>query len=511
VGLRRVNKVVAQQPPLVVDRHLVDARPLHTVLHRLRSDVFVYGTTLAVPKLLAILTVPVYTRRLARAEYGALQVAMATALVLAPIFTLGMDASLSYFFFSKGRDGSVVRRDVVSSVLQIRVAWGLAVLLGALAFLWYSAGASGAAFRWYLLIAACGAFLEQLSSQAADVFRLLHRPFAYGVTTGLQAVGGAALGLLLAVGLGWGVTGAVLGTASAAALTGACAWFRLRALVGMTERQTLWWPRILKFGIPMVPAGLGVMLLHSLDRFLLATLMGADDVAVYGAGAEFAGVVSLIVASFRVAWWPIAMAEVNEGRTAVFPHVARLYVGLAAILGVVSAFAFPLATAWLLPPRYARSAGVAATIPWRWLCYGFFMITSAGIWKSERTGWSVVPIALALVVNAIAGVLLIPVWGIQGAAWAAVAGSLTWVVSAMAISERLYHIGYPYSTLIAQTTIGLGASALLLWWSGTAGGAFSAARLGFTVVASLVLLGTIRHSVAILLRASRVSGPSPSE
>ena len=498
--------VVAEDGEQLAASSRAESPSLFEVFSRLRSDVFVYGTTLAVPKVLAVLTVPVYTRRLPAAEYGALQIATAAVLVLAPILTIGMDASQSYYFFAKKPDGSSARRDVVSAVLQIRLVWGLVVCLGTLLFLGYSNGFSVPTFPWYLLIAACGAFLEQLSSQAADVFRLLHRPFAYASTTGLQALGGAVLGLLLAVGLGWGVTGVFIGTASAAALTAVSAWFRLRALTDLRQPPTVWWPRILAFGIPMLPAGLGVMLLHSLDRLLLASLKGPEAVAVYGAGAELAGVVGLIVASFRVAWWPIAMAEVNEGRVDVFPHVAKLYVGLASMLGVVCAYGFPLVIGWILPPRYALAGGVAATIPWRWLCFGFFLITSTGIWKSERTGWSVVPIVLAIVVNALGGLLLIPSYGIQCAAMAAIAGSLTWVVSAMVISEWLFRIGYPHGMLGFQAGVGLGATAILVWWSNYGGRAAAAGRLVLTAAALVLLFGTIRHSVSILVSARRATG-----
>lgn len=467
-----------------------------STLGRLRSDLFAYGVLLAVPKILVLLTVPVYTRRLSTAQYGGLQFGIAMAMVLAPIFTLGLDSAQSYFFFAKQPDGTLARPHVVSAVLKIRMLWGSGFFACALVALLYAPRGQflTAAFPWYLVVATAGAFLEQLSGQAADVFRLLHRPGAYAVTTGLQALGGAILGVLLGVGLGWGVTGIFLGSASAAALTAASAWFRHRALLDFAGDRVAWWPRLLKFGLPILPASFGQILLYSLDRWLLVAFKGPTDLAVYGAGVELAGVIALVVAGFRVAWWPIAMAEINDDRTEVFSRVATLYVGIAAMVGVVSAYAFPIATRWLLPSRYAPASAVAAIIPWRWLCYGFFLIGSVGTWKSERTAWTVVPVGIGLAVNAAGGALVIPLWGIQGAAWSAVAGSLAWVISAMIISERLFHVGYPHRILALQTTIGLATTAMLIWLSTSAASGAGFLRVLVVGAALLILSTTIRSA-----------------
>ena len=108
-----------------------------------------------------------------------------------------------------------------------------------------------------------------------------------------------------------------------------------------------------------------------------------------------------------------------------------------------------------------------------------------------------VPIALALAVNAVAGGLAIPVWGIQGAAWSAVVGALTWVISAMIISERLHHIDYPHSVLAVQTAIGLATTAMLVWSSSaSAAPSLGLMRLVLVVVAVLLLAATMRGAAS---------------
>jgi O-antigen/teichoic acid export membrane protein len=473
----------------------VDAAPAMARLtfDRLWSDMFAYAVMLAVPKLLVVFTVPLYTRQFTTAQYGTLQMGMAAAMVLAPIVGIGMEGAQSYFFFAREPDGTLSRPQVVSAVLYLRMLWGLTVwcgVLGLLAIVPHGPLRSEG-FPWYLAAAAAGVCLEQISGQAADVFRLLHRRRSYALTTGLQAAGGATLGLAFAIGLGWGVTGVFLASASAAAMTAVAAWMRHGALVDLSTRRIEWWPRLLRFGLPLVPAAFGQMVLYSLDRWLLVAFKAADAVGVYGAGAELAGVVALVVATFRVAWWPIAMAEINEDRTDIFSTAATAYVGIAAIIGVVSAYVFPIATAWLLPGQYAGASTVAAIIPWRWLAYGFIPIASIGTWRSERTWWSAAPIAIALAVHAAGGALLIPMWGIDAAAWTAVAGAIAWVASALAISERLYHIGYRYALLAAQTGIGLTATAVLVHFSSSASSSHAAARLLVTMTACLVLAATL--------------------
>src|SRR3954469_21639198 len=73
-------------------------------VRRLAATGAAYTASSVISKLLAVALLPVYTRHLTRADYGAAEVLLATVVALSIVFRLGIVEALLRFYYEKGAD-----------------------------------------------------------------------------------------------------------------------------------------------------------------------------------------------------------------------------------------------------------------------------------------------------------------------------------------------------------------------------------------------------------------------
>src|SRR5687767_14508122 len=87
-------------------------------LRRLASTGASYTASSVISKLFAVALLPVYTRHLTRADYGAAEVLLATVVALSIVFRLGIVEALLRFYYEKaGEWRDAVVKSAVSFLL----------------------------------------------------------------------------------------------------------------------------------------------------------------------------------------------------------------------------------------------------------------------------------------------------------------------------------------------------------------------------------------------------------
>ena len=298
-------------------------------------------------------------------------------------------------------------------------------------------------------------------SQATDLLRLRFLPWPYVGLTVTSAVLNGVLPWILIGPLGWGVPGYFAGTLGGALMIAAPAWWMNRQFVRMGSWAPGMWLTLLRFGLPLVPASMAMVAMNSTDRWFIQAILGPTDLGLYAVAARFAAGMGVVVQAFRLSWWPIAMEAMQtpEG-PAVFRQVARLYAGtMAAGVVALSTFA-PILVRGFAGPDYFDAWKIVGVLGWQVVLFGFFLIGSAGIWKAERTYLSAVLMLFASALGFGMNWLLVPRFGLQGAAWSTVLVFLIWTATSMFVSERLWQVHWPVWSLVLPLALGLGYSAL---------------------------------------------------
>jgi O-antigen/teichoic acid export membrane protein len=456
----------------------------------------VYGIGVILSRLIGFLMLPIYTRLLAPADYGVLEILSMTIDLLAFLTAMGLTAAVTrYFYFYEGSED---RKAVVSSAMVVLIGVFFFVTAVILPFAPNLAN--------LLLGDRTHTNLVRLALVVFFLGSLIEIPFVYlrAKQASSQVVGYSLLRLVLTLTLNivfvvvmrWGIRGVLLSSIISSAIIGVI-------LFTITVRETglvVRWPivaRMARYGAPLIVLNLGSFALHNADRYYLRAYASLTEVGIYALAYKLAMLISVLVSGpFNQIWVPKALEiERAEGSGAV-PVLKEIlsYYNLALV-----AAAFGVAVFGEVVVRVVAGVEFAAAArPIPVLCVAMVLFSSrlmsqTGAMIRERSdliAWSTgVATAAVIVLN----FLLIPRFGVMGAAWATVAAFAIEYALMSALSARVYTPlvtlpglirpwiaacaafglvrlvvpgGSPVALVAASGVLGTAVFALLLVWTG---------------------------------------------
>jgi O-antigen/teichoic acid export membrane protein len=367
----------------------------------------------------------------------------------------------------------------------------------------------------YLVVSLAGTWLALIGNVPSACFLIREQKWA---VVGLSVFGtllGAACPLYMVVALRMGVWGAFLGTLIGTAASSALnLWLTVREIDWSFD----WAPvrRTLAFGLPLIPHLMSHWAISYFDRLLIQRFATTSEVGLYSLGYNFGLIMQLITGSINTAWAPF-FYNINreKGEEQAKAEVAKLstywlmLVGLAA-MGLASLG--PEVLRLMAAPAFWGASRVVPVIVLSYFVHGMYFMAVNPIFYRERTGILPWLSGMAAAVNVGLNFLLVPRWGMMGAAWAAAAGFAVLFVMVLSYSRKFYRVPYEY---------GRGAAALLILaaaWFATAfiriespGAALLAkagvCALALPALAFLVATRQERGRVMTFLR-SKLPGPA---
>lgn len=400
-------------------------------LRRLARTGSAYTASSVLAKLIALFTLPIYTKYISPAGFGQVEVIASTVIVLSILFRLGaIEAFLRFYFLSTEHDP----RKVVQTAF-----WGLLVTssLGVALCLPLSAPISDALLRgapgaqtlveigviWFWF----ATFYELLLA----LFRVEERAGAYALATSANVVITVGLTLWLVIGRDMGAEGLVLGNAVGTAII-VTILFAVHIAAGRIARPGL--PLVgemLRFGVPTVPAEISLYALNWVDRILLVNIpssrtAGLAAAGVYSIAYKLAQGVTIFVRAFQLAWPPLAYSIRSDAEAkVVYGRVLTYYLLVTGgVLTALSLLAGPLVRLLTSQPGFWDAERALPLVATGVVLYGAYLVLVSAVTRTGRTG-SLFPVAAAgLVANVVVGLLLIPAHGIVGAGIALIAAYL---------------------------------------------------------------------------------------
>ena len=177
--------------------------------------------------------------------------------------------------------------------------------------------------------------------------------------------------------------------------------------------------KILKYGSPLVLYGFGWMIMSASDKYFLKEYSSLEEVGIYTVGYTMGYGVMLIVGAFRNAWPQMMFAYGDKDDAGIFYGKIMTY--YIAIMGIVW-IGFTLFSKELVMLMTAENFWDAyRVIPLIMLAYiihGAFAITTAGIYTKGKTQNEFILTPITICMCLMLNFLLIPKWGMIGAAWA---------------------------------------------------------------------------------------------
>jgi O-antigen/teichoic acid export membrane protein len=473
----------------------------------LLRDSAVYGLSNALVKLTALLTVPIMTRALGQAEFGATDALMVYLSVLVALATFGQDSAVARFFYDV--DGDDARRQVVTQALLVQLALCAIVLLGALVLapriLASEAGRGYAgAYPW---VVACAPLVLLFQFWRGLLKWTLARNAFVILSVGSAVVNLSAIALLATSRRLDVRTFFIAQLMTNGVATAAGAWLCRAHLT--RPRGLAFAAPMLRFGAPYAAVLLAGIALPALDRAIVTSRLGLAPLAEYAVASKYATLLLFPVMAFQTAWGPFCYATYRDpGAAGVYSRVLAL---LAAMLAVVaftlSALAEPIIRL-VASPAYVSAAPIVVPIVFGLAAEGCSWILGIGIDLSKRTMLSVGSYGLGLAVSAAAAWLLVGPYGLLGVAAGISAGRVAQAIAYSWLGQRAYPLAVRWRRPVAVLVTALALAVVAVGAQPGSTGALVALRLGALVVLlAVVATGIDAADRARLLARVGLAGP----
>jgi len=445
-----------------------------------------------VAKGIALVTIPLYTRHVSPAGYGAAN-SLLTAVILSSILLrVGVGEAFIRFYFDDEDEG---RRDRIARTATATVAWTTTV--AALLAVVFAAPLSRLILGYHdpLLFdcAVVGLWSFTNLEMAYAQLRVDERARAYVFASGANVALTVVFTVSLVVIAGEGARGLLLGNFGASAIVVLGLWWLLRRRFSLRVH----WPDLramLRFGLPTVPAEASVYALQVADRFYLYRGYSHAAAGEYSVALQFATVVFVMVRGFQYAWPPLAYSIASDAQASRLYSLVTTYFVLAT--GVIVA-AVALLGRWIVrllaAPEYF---GAHKALPWlalAWTLYGLYQVMIVITGRARATSRNLPAAGAGLAVNVALLLVLVPRDGLNlGIAGAGIAlcgayGAMLMVMHML--TRRLFAVSFQWRRLAQLATILAGVAVsgeLLLPTSGFEGIALR--LLWLALIPALLLL-----------------------
>lgn len=381
-----------------------------------RGSVFTIATACQMSA--AVLIMPVITRLLSKTEFGHVATSLVVVQILMFLVALGLPSAITLEYFDR-RGGLSAARSLV--VLSIGVAIVMAAAIDLLGPVWTRWVFSGLSYHGALRVAVWSTVPMSVVVAAQALLRATDRAAPFIVVTAISTAGAQLLGFCFVTFGAASATSYMLGvglglTVAAAAGLVLCGIDLSRVRDGRLIRAAL------HVGIPTIPHAMGVYLVGAGDRIIIQRLEGLGPVARYQV-AYLVGALGLTLAgALNNAWGPLVYGTPADRRWDV---LAETTAGLYRLAGVVAsgiAIGAPLALLAVAPGSYhpRALAPVCAVVALSLIPFVGYLSNAYPIFHYRKVwalAWST---PLSAAVNVVLNLVLVPRFGLIGAAYATV-------------------------------------------------------------------------------------------
>ena len=449
-------------------------------LNLLFKDTVIYGSSTILARSLNYLLVPLYANKLSTFDNGVQTIIYANIALANVLFSYGLETSyLKVVSDSADRDGD--ERQLFStaflSLFVTSTLFALSIVLYA-PLIAQLIGLSPGDFL-FVRYAALILWIDTLLVIPFAELRLKRKALQFAIARVVGVIAVVVSAIILIVPLNAGLSGVFIAEAfgSLVSLLLVIPVFRqFRLFFSATQLRSM-----LRIGLPYVPTGIAGLLIHLIDRNILIRIspseieriygrgyLPSDIVGIYGRIAAFGVVLQLFIQVFRFAWQPFFLQHAKDpDAKRLFQHVLSISTLFTMFLALAATFFVPDfvryhygSSFYLLPPRYWIGLSI---LPWIFLSYVFDMVStnlSAGLLLTGNTRYLPVVTFAGAAVTALFCWWLIPQSGMDGAAYAIVAGTVVMCLVMAWYSLKVFPIRYDWHKLFLLLLVGI----VLAWF-----------------------------------------------
>lgn len=460
-------------------------------IKQLAAETAVYGVSSILGRMLNFLLFPFYSNVFPPDLYGVVTVVFTAFIFLNIVYQYGMESA--YLKFASVGVDQAERRTTFSTAFWSLLGTSMLFSVLLVGFREPVAGLLTLEAEWSFLLyyAAAILLLDALTIVPFAELRLRNRPWRFATIRITNILVNIGMNLLLILGLGMGIEGIFLANLVASATSLVLLVPTYAAGLRLHFDATLW-RKLLRFGLPFLPSGIGYAITERVNIFFLGRMPPERVLALYGdqidtayladgsaygeyvvgvfnGAMKLAVFMTLVVQMFRFAWQPFFLQHAGDADAKpLFARVFTLFTaGALFVFLAVSFFAQELVALplpggrHLVAPSYWLGLSIVPLALLGYLFQGWYYNFAAAAYIEKKTKYlaycALVGSAVALVLN----VLLVPRYGMFAAVGVIVLAYATMAFMLYLIVQRFYTVPYAWGQVLG---LGVLAAALFFVW-----------------------------------------------
>jgi O-antigen/teichoic acid export membrane protein len=418
----------------------------------------VYGLGNIAVKLIGFLLIPLYTdpKFFSVEDFGLIGLLDISGLVLIAFLGSSLPQSLTRWYWDKDHLNNQKSVFFMTLAMQTAISVSFCLLLMPLAKSFSVMILHSTDYTRVINYVIISSGLQAINTIISTLMRLQSKSVLYTVTNLAKLVLVLSLTIFLIVFRKMGIEGVYL-----AQVIGNL--FFILILLGYTaknikisiDRDLV--KSMFIFGVPLILANISGVALNVIDRYSLNSMDLMKYVALYTLAFKISSVLKLVIVdSIKMAISPLMIQKIHAPDNMRFYSKVLLYSSYVLMLGIiiVSLFSFELIKVMTKSNQYWEAYIIIPV-----LCLSVFFvnlkdITTYGLFIVKRTKILGGIVFVASVLNLGLNLVLIPLWGIIGAAMATLTAQLIYWLITYYFSQKEFHIPYELRKLFIMLIIG---------------------------------------------------------
>lgn len=413
---------------------------------------------------ITFLTMPLFTRLLGSEQFGKYSVYVSWLNILVCFMGLSVYSSLGTGLYRYGSDYPRFRTSVLweGTLIGLALAALLSVFSGALS--------AALGFPGFLIVVMSLEAFAQFLLNFADSAWTYEKKAFHNMILSVSVLATTTL-LSVALLLLWGQAGElyyarVIGTALPQIATAAVLWVFFRK-GGALEYNAEYWKYGLHFGIPIVFHLLSHQVLVQSDRIMMRQFSVPDsEIGIYSFFYTFTSVLSAVLAALNKAWCPVLYDLLDRGDTARLNEKIGHYVRLFSVLTCGFLLLSNEVAELFSSEEYWSGKPLTPILAMVVFCTFVYQFSVNYEFYRRKPQIAAIGTVSAALVNVALNFILIPAYGIYGAAAATLASYLALAAMHTVIVKRWRDERYPLRlSLFLKSTAAVLAGCVFSYFS----------------------------------------------
>lgn len=432
-------------------------------LVRLGQQTVVYGLSGVALQLVGVITLPVMARVLSTSQYGQLELVTAGLAAASIFIDLGLASASQRSYFDYTDDQREERRVVLSTTIVTSLAAALIIMAATIVLRNAISQALFGSTRYadLAVIAALTFPATALANISREIMRLHFRAWHYLISSVLGALTGAVFIVVALTALKMHVNGALWGAVVGSAVSATYGVIAVRRDIGahysIPELRTM-----LDYGLPLVPTAASLWGLALVDRLMLAHISSLSEVGEYAMANKAVLVLTMATVAFATAFAPFMLAiyssDPEEEKQVRARTLTWVTIGYALLAVVVSLYAREIFA--LVAPAFHSAYEAVGLLAFGAAANGVANVALGGISLARQTRQLVLYTGVSAALNIGLNIIVIPVWGMVGAAFATAVAYLLLLALYYWRAQRVYPTPYQPSRVLGVAALAAPAMAV---------------------------------------------------